>query len=200
MKIGEAVRNAECLIQWLDERIHDVETPGSTRARLAAGCLDVALEHQKAIVLLVAHKRYGSAFALARLIFEAFIRGVWLWRCASDVEIERFKKQGIDKTFGELIQEVEKLEGYEGGVLSDVKAKPWKMLNSFTHTGYDQVMRRNTETSIEPNYRDVEIVELLSFSNAVGIFVTMAIAYMANQEAFAVSVLEKAKELWDVSP
>lgn len=88
MKVTQLVQESEQLIQWLDKSINGLEIKSDTRTRLAAGCLDLALEHQKAIVLLTAHKLYGSAFSLARLIFEAYVRGVWLWRCASDSEVE----------------------------------------------------------------------------------------------------------------
>ena len=56
--------------------------------RLAEGCLDVALEHHRAIVLLISHALYGSAFALIRLLFEAYMmRGLWLHRCASEAAL-----------------------------------------------------------------------------------------------------------------
>lgn len=58
----------------------------------------MALEYQKAIVLLVANKLYGSALALARLIFEAYARGIWLQMYASETEIEKFKKDELKKS------------------------------------------------------------------------------------------------------
>jgi len=197
MDTTKTMHESESLIQWLDKTIDEPEIPSNEKARFAAGCLDVAREHNKAIVLLVAHNHYGSAFALARLIFEAYVRGVWLWRCASVTEIQRYKTGKLKKEFGELIQDVEKLDGFEECVLSDIKTRSWKMLNSFTHSGYDQVMRRNTDTTIEPNYKDSEILDLLNFTNVVGLLTGMAIAYMAERETLAVAILEKAKTFWN---
>ncbi|MFQ5799877.1 MAG: hypothetical protein ACE5H0_14460 [Bacteroidota bacterium] len=74
MILGSRIQQAEQLIQWLDRRIDGVEVKSVFRHRLAGGCLDVALEHHKAIVLLVAHSLYGSAFSLVRLMFEAYVR------------------------------------------------------------------------------------------------------------------------------
>ena len=80
MNIQEEINKSEELIQWLDRQIDGLDISSDERTRLAAGCLDMALEHQKAIVLLVAKSLCGSAFSIARLIFEAYVRGVWLHR------------------------------------------------------------------------------------------------------------------------
>jgi hypothetical protein len=98
MNIRNTIIQSEELIQWLDTQIDGLEIASEERIRLAAGCLDMALEHQKAIVLLVANKLYGSAFALARLIFEAYVRGIWLQMYASETEIEKFKKDELKKS------------------------------------------------------------------------------------------------------
>lgn len=200
MDVEQLIQDSEQLIQWLDKNIDGLEIKSNLRTRLSAGCLDVALEHQKAIVLLVAHKRYGSAFALARIIFEAYIRGVWLQWCATDSEVERFKSGKIDKEFGTLVQEIETLDGFNEGVLSDVKKKSWNALNSFTHSGYSQAIRRNTENTIEPNYDAEEQIELLNFANAIGLFTGMAIAFTSGRNDLANSMLEKAKLFWKIEP
>jgi hypothetical protein len=82
MNIQIIIQKSESLIQWTEKQIDGLEVSSDERIRLSAGCLDVALEHQKAIVLLVANKLYGTAFSLARLTFEAYVRGVWLQNCA----------------------------------------------------------------------------------------------------------------------
>jgi len=76
MSVENEIQKSEQLIQWLDQNIHGLEIKSDDRSRLAAGCLDIALEHQKSIVLLTEHRLYGSAATLVRLIFEAYVRGV----------------------------------------------------------------------------------------------------------------------------
>jgi hypothetical protein len=200
MNIAELVSESEALIQWLDQRIDGVEIKSEERLRLAAGCLDVALEHQKAIVLLVSRYLYGSAFSLVRLIFESYVRGVWLHSCASDSELARFKAGKLDKTFGTLIQELEQLDGFNVGVLSAAKNAWWNAMNSFTHSGYLQVVRRNTEITIQPNYTEGETLEALNFANAVGVLSAIAIALLAENTELASSLLEKAKALCQTEP
>lgn len=200
MTLASRIKNFEQLIQWLDSRIDGVEIKSVIRHRLAGGCLDVAREHQKAIVLLIAHRLYGSAFSLVRLIFEAYVRGVWLHQCASDVDLKRFETGALDRTFHSLIADIERLESFSAGVLSAVKKKSWSAMNSFTHTGFAQVVRRNKEGTIEPNYGEAELLQALDFANGIALMAAVEIAHLANDDALANELLEKAKEISKLSP
>ena len=194
MSLATTIAESEALIQWLDEAIDGTEVKSTIRVRIATGCLDISLEHQKAIVLLAARQLYGSAFALVRLIFEAYARGVWLHRCATDVEIERFKTGRLDRTFEALLQDVERIPGFEIGVLSTSKRKSWDAMNDFTHAGYVHVTRRNTDLSIEPNYAEDEIVEAIGFANAIALLASVEVALLAGDEKLAQSVLERSRD------
>jgi len=200
MNTQEIIDKSEALIQWLDKQIDGLEISSEERMRLSAGCLDMALEHQKAIVLLVANKLYGSAFSLARLIFEAYVRGVWLQMCASDTEIEKYKNDKLEKNFSTLIQDIENCDGFEEGILSAAKTANWISMNSFTHSGYLQAVRRNKEETIEPNYTDEEIIELLNIANALGMLSALQMALLADKKELANGMLEKAKIMFGNTP
>jgi hypothetical protein len=193
MSIQDKIIKAEALIQWIDQRIDGLEISSDERTRISAACLDMALEHQKAIVLLVANKLVGSAFSLVRLIFEAYIRGLWLSRCASGQEIEKYKKNKLEKTFATLIQEIEQIEGFHEGVLSKTKVASWNSMNSYTHSGYLQSVRRNKTDTIEPNYDTEEVIEVLGFANAIGMLSALQVALLAGNEKLAMELLEKSK-------
>lgn len=193
MKIENNIRKSEALIQWMDRKIDGLEISSEDRSRISASCFDVALEHQKAIVLLIANKLVGSAFSLARILFEAYIRGLWISRCANDKEIGDFKKNKLEKTFDTLIQEIEQEDGFKEGILSRAKAANWKAMNSYTHSGFFQSVRRNKEKTIEPNYDEDEILEILGFSDAIGMLTALQIALMAGNVALANDLLEKSK-------
>lgn len=193
-KVNELIQKSESLIRWVDERIDGLSIPSDDRHRLAGACFDIAHEHQKAIVLLVANRLYGSAFALVRLIFEAYIRGLWLLRCAILTELERFKLDTLNKEFGQLITEIENLDGYDVGILSRLKKASWGAMNSFTHSGFFQVVRRITEDSIESNYEEGEILDALNVANSFGLLSAIEMALMAKNEALANEILEKIKQ------
>lgn len=194
MRVETQIREAEELIQWLDSNIDGLDIPANDRMRLAAGCLDMALEHQKSIVLLTANSLFGSAAALVRLEFEAYVRGVWLLYCASDLEIEKFKKDKLDKNFGQLIEDIEKHGAFNVGTLSHVKNASWKAMNSFTHSGLYQIVRRSTANEIMPNYADAELIDALETANSFGILTAIAISDMARNETLAKKVFDRGKE------
>jgi hypothetical protein len=200
MRIHSLLKGSEDFIQYLDQCIYGIELNADDRSRLAVGCFEVALEHQKAIVLLVSQSFYGSAFALVRLIFEAHIRGPWLLHCASERDLWRFTKGKLDKSFDSLIKEIEKLERYNFGVLSRVKTKSWSAMNSYTHSGYLQVLRRNSAETIEPNYGEDEIVEVLNFANAVGLLSAVEITLLSGSAELANSIVDKVKTFSQTDP
>jgi len=191
----KSISNSEKLIQWADSKIDGLEVSSDDRPRIVASCLDIALEHQKAIILLIANKLYGSAFALIRLLFEAYVRGLWLNYCANDKEINKFKKGKMDKEFGKLIEDIEKIDGYNVGTLSSAKKAGWKVMNSFTHSGFNQIIRRNTKSTIEPNYEIEEIEEVINFTNAIGLLSCLEISFLAKKEKLSIEILEKIKEI-----
>jgi hypothetical protein len=65
-------------------------------------------------------------------------------------------------------------------------------MNSYTHSGYLQVVRRITANSIEPNYSEAEITEALNFANTVGLMSAIEVALLARRYEIANAFLEKA--------
>ncbi len=195
MTVVNRIKGSEQLIQWLDSKIDGIEIKSTLRHRLSGGCLDIALEHQKSIVLLINHQLSGSAFSLVRLIFEAYIRGVWLHQCASESDLKLFETDALDLKFHKLIEDIEKLDSFSSGILSATKKKSWSAMNSFTHSGFSQVVRRNKEGSIEPNYVEAELLEALDFANGIAVMAAVEIAHLATNDSLANALLEKAKEL-----
>ena len=67
----------------------ELTVPNDDRSRLSLGLLQLVQEHHASIVILIQHQQYGSAFALLRPLYEAYVRGVWLAQVASDREFSR---------------------------------------------------------------------------------------------------------------
>jgi len=182
MNIDKLIKRSEDIIQKIDATLHGAEISSDDRHRLAGACLDVAIEHQKAIVVLINRKFFGSAFALVRAQFETYIRGLWLERCATEKEVDAFKWDVIGKSFKAIIAEIENCEGYNEGVLSSVRTKSWDAMNSYTHGGYMQAVRRMSEDYMEPNYSADEIEEVLNFANSIGMLAALEIAIMTCKQ------------------
>jgi len=197
MEIAQLLSKSEELTDWMYVTLQNLEVKGDIRSRFAIACLDVALEHREAIVLLVSRQMYGAAFALVRSLFESYVRGVWLRRCAADADIEAFRKDKFDKKFSDLIQDIENLKdengGFESGILSRLKKQGWKAMNSYTHTGFRQIVRRMKHNSVELNYAPGEIIEALECTNALGLFCVLETAFLSTDTQLPIHVLEKMR-------
>ena len=198
--VYKRVAQSEDLINWLDRFIEGLSIPTNDRAIIVASCLDVALEHHKSIVLTTTASFHGSAFALIRIEFEAYIRGIWLSYCASDNEVERFKeKDRLDRTMDAMIADLERQEAFNVAVLSDIKHRSWKAMCSFTHTGRLQVVRRLTATEIAPNYPEEEIISALDVAGCAALWAALAILNVStgertDREELARQLLDRLKE------
>ncbi len=191
MTVADVLRESNELLAWLDRTLDGVALPETFRSRVVGGCLDLALDHHRAIVLTISGALYGSAFALVRVLFDTYMRGVWLRRCASEADLERYMADKFNKTMTRLIEELERLPGFECHQLSTVKTKAWKSMNSYTHSGALQIMRRSTTTTLEPNYATEEIQEVLKHVNTVGMMSAIEIAFLAENLELANMILGK---------
>ncbi|WP_376698905.1 DUF6988 family protein [Burkholderia cepacia] len=155
--------------------------PADERSQLAIGCLDVTLEHQAAIALLHSSELYGSMMALLRVLSESLVRGLWLHACATDVELTKFKRGRLEKSFGALIKEYEDTTETSEGVLSGFKLSAWAQMNDFTHTGLLQVSRRHKPGRVEGNYPDHDLRTALGVAGALGLVAAEQLIALAER-------------------
>lgn len=192
--MSDQLEQSEAIAAWIDARVDGLDIPNNVRVRLAAACLDMALEHHCAILLLTRQGRYGSAAALVRCAFEAYVRGVWLYYCATDAELDRLRHSDrIDKDFRTLIAELEQHEAFNVGVLSQVKDQSWRAMNSMTHGGMQQLSRRMTADEIRPSYTDAEADDAVSSATWMALLAAITVATIAGDENLARAVLDRAK-------
>jgi hypothetical protein len=188
------IQSAGEYVEWLRQQVDEKQVPATTRVRAAGACLALAQEHHHSIVFLVEHKLYGSAFALVRLAFEAYVRGEWLALCATDASVQSFLTGQEPPKMDSLLAELERTPAFSESVLSTVKAKSWRAMCDYTHTGGRHAQRWNTADAIEACYEDVEICEVLSFAEAIGSLSVIGLATLADDSELALRVLEKVKQ------
>ena len=170
--LNRKIESHKALINLIDEVIGEPEVSRTSRITQSLALLQLAMEHQKAIVMLVSSRLNGSASALMRPCTEAFVRGVWLFDGTTDQTDQAVEKfcagQDVPK-FGVLVQELEKIEIFSEKILSRSIQKNWKLLNGLTHGGVEQTSRRLTGHSIEPNFTDDELIQILGYSMFIGL-------------------------------
>jgi hypothetical protein len=194
MTINSAYADLVAVILWIDERSKEVDIEGQPRFQIAAACFDAVLEHQAAIAVLVEQKLYGSAHAMLRVIAEAYIRGQWIARCATEPELERFQKDELKKTLRTIVREIETALGQSTGPLSTMVNNHWEALCSFAHTGFRQVTRRYSGALLSPSYSDADVIRALNFAGAVGLLAAIELAKLSKKETLAKAILQRAKE------
>lgn len=196
MEPSDLSQKAKAMSRWLIEQVCNLNFKADLRVRCSLGSLDTALEHQRAMVLLASCEMHGSCFALLRLLLEAYVRGVWLNRCATENELKEIESGQEFKKIGLLIQDIEKVEGFDAGVLSKLKELSWKAMNDYTHTGIKQIARRNSEYFIGSNYSNDEIIEILRSSSALAWMSAIEICVAVNDVDIATRILQKPVDQW----
>lgn len=170
------------LLLWIDKKLPGINLKGDHRDRIPAQLFDLALEHARGILRLIAVGSYASAFALVRCEFECFVRGAWLHHRATDAEIEGFvEKDEIKPKMWELIEALEQAPPFEDKLLSIVKEKAWQPMNGYTHGGIHQVSRRLQGDFIEPFFEDAALLEAIQFAGTMALIAFGEIAAMAGR-------------------
>lgn len=172
----------------IDDAIHGARITTDNRSMIAGGCFDVVLEHQKSITMLAGARFLGSAFALIRSLYESYIRGLWIRYAATDNEITNFLEDKINTSIGDMIARIEKVPGFDVGVLSAIKSTSFSSMCSYTHCGWRQIGRRFNNEYIEPNYLSGEVEEVLSFSNTMALLAAHEVSKMTNNRDLVIKV------------
>lgn len=196
MNLAEAIKKSGTWINLCNELVGDLELKADKRNRVVAALLHLSLEHHGSIQRLVCHHQNGSAFALLRPQFEAYIRALWLMKCASDQQLEEFLEDKEPPGVNRLIREIEDQPGYEEKVLSGLKDRIWRSLCGFTHGGYVQASWRMTEEEIVSDFSEEHLVGLLITSCALSLQAYITLAKLVGSPQMADRVAETHQEIF----
>lgn len=196
MPLDTALAQSE---QWMTEGVSltdGITFETTNRLRVAVALLHLSLEHQTGIYSLVNLGIIGSAFALFRPQFEAYVRGVWYHRCATDADISSFIDGEQPPKINVLIEEIEKLEASDEKLLSATKSQIWLNLNDFTHGGTTQVKARCTVDEITQNYKEEHIANLLTASASLSLVAGVALAIAVDSDVLALQLHSTFKRVY----
>lgn len=164
--------------------------------KAAATLFSVALDHAQGIKFCLSNSAYPSAFSLLRVLFETYIRGMWLEKCADDKQLDEYinkdklvTKKNKPLKFGDMVLEVEKEHQMEA-YFSEIKNHTWSGLNSLTHSGSIQLHSNFNGTSIKHCYDDEHINEAIEFSTMLA---CMSFAGLCDLATYTDGELESEK-------
>jgi hypothetical protein len=165
------------------------------RMKCALACHFIAIGHFGGIVTLFRAENPGAAYAVARACLESFTRGAWLFHCASEDDVERFiqEDRSAIPRMEVIIDALGEVPDFRGGVLKRVFEANWALLNSFTHTGFQQVIRHFRAGNLELNYDDDESQQILQMATAVAQLSFMQMALLGRRVDLAEQMLGRVQ-------
>ena len=173
------------LQKYLLEQIRESRYPPGRRVQVSLASFFIVHEHYRAIAVLLEKKLYASSFALARPLYEALVKGMWVNHCALDSQIEAFARGRELGSLNELTDELltSALPTVISTSIRNVKEKYWKVMSSFAHAGHAQVKRWVNSTGVKPTYEDAEIKELSNFTAFMAVAASLEIARLSGNES-----------------
>ncbi len=189
--------------EWIQKSrrlIHGVSFELTAKAKPSLTLLHLSLEHEDGMCCLAEKGLYGSALALFRPQFEAYVRGIWLYSCATEEQLLKFLKGDSAPTLHEAIEQVEKCEGQESGRLKAMKKVLGKDLNDYTHGGSFQVLARSAKDGIANNYDMPHMESVLVLSSTISFSTCLAIAKIVNEPELEKRLLALYQSMWVDAP
>jgi hypothetical protein len=159
--------------------------PDDARSVWIEGSVAQTLEHHDAISLLVRRQLTGSAFALVRPLVETVVRALWIYKVASDEQVEqaRHKDKGVFPSLRDMRQAVG--QAYAEDEFFQQFTAGWGAMCDYTHSGARQIARRFTGTDVKPDYREGAIAEAVHTTNFGVLFLARLFFEGMNQQAEA---------------
>ncbi|WP_247263443.1 MULTISPECIES: hypothetical protein [Pseudomonas] len=196
MDLQSAIEKSERWMVQSSSLVDGLEIDPSVRSRVAASLFHLCTEHHQAVHTLTNQELFGSAFALMRPQFEAYVRGVWYHRCALDSKLNSFIKGGEPPRISELLTDIGNLSDFDSQALLETKQAVWGVLNEFTHGGAVQVRARITSTEIVRNYKNEHIVCMLHWSSILSFMGYVGMAAIAENDVLANNLLDNLHTIY----
>lgn len=178
------------LSEWISEH-HPPKFTHEGCNMLAVAFCSIALDHREAILLLLKHGARTSAFALARSVYEAGVKGSWAQHCATEEDYSNAFSRGVLPKFETMVRSLGKVPG-TADVFRRSKDMAWEALSDYAHGGMKQVIRWIGAEGVAPQHSDNEVCELLALMNVYGLIACIGIVNVsgAQPDAHVAKALE----------
>jgi hypothetical protein len=196
--LKEAVQRSHAWMVASADLVDGVVFNTTLRARVAVALHHLCIEHHQGGHVLVEGDVRGSAFALYRPQFEAYVRALWYFDCASDVQLQKFVHGGEPPKINELANDLEKSIGQPGEIVRHVKDQAWRSMCAFTHGGAVQVKARALKDEIRQSFTDEHTSWLLDTMSMLAHLGALGIAKVADDGELAQRLDARHREIYAV--
>lgn len=169
-----------------------------TRSFVVTAYTHLTFEHHAAILSLFRRGCFGSANALFRPCIEAAARGMWLAKCASDLQITKFAngERFEFPPFPDLVRAIDVQVNRQvnaKGLFAMFGGKDmWRVINDFCHGGNIQVARRMNAGQFQPSYPEPELRSFLILATSAVLLSTHTVFESATENQASRMVRLKA--------
>jgi len=113
---------------------------------------------------------------------------------ASSADLYHAGKDKLTRDLGRMISDLEQPGRLDVGLLSKVRTA-FGRLNSYTHTGFQQIGARLTADGIGYDYDESEVLDALRWAEVLSIMALVGFAELAKNELLARAALERARAI-----
>ncbi len=164
----------------------------------------LALEHWKAVRVLLRCGLLPSAIVVHRSQFEALVRSIWLAHAATDNDVSKLgaslsleSEQAAKNMYqiAEMMKDLEKKapkQAYDA--LTRFKDNSWKALNSYAHAGIHPIRRHHEGYPLKLMH------DMLRNSNGLGVMSCMHSVVLSGRQPLQRKVLELAMKYSECMP
>lgn len=196
-RLIEAIDKSKRWMFKYSSLIDGLDFSTTNRSRVVISLHHLCIEHHTGIHTLVDNGVAGSAFALLRPQFEAYLRGVWYYLCAGDRQVEKFLGGENPPRVSSLILDLDKKAVFDEGLLNRLRKEIWGNLNDFTHGGLIQVKARNIEGEISQNYKPNHIIGLITSSATLALLAGVGISAVTDRDSLAIDLHRAFKVIYE---
>jgi hypothetical protein len=179
------------LADWIVSRFDGLGITGDGRSELAATCYYVVWQHQAAVPRLYRDGLIAPATALLRCAWDAYIRGMWLERVATEDALNAFKAGGSPPSQKNLMQALEIADVLPPGILLSFHQTHYSELCDLTHTGIVQVSQQLRGDEICAQQEPEQLKSILAFVDSIALSAFAQAALIADDQALAREALNR---------
>ena len=94
-----------------------------------------------------------------------------------------------------LLKALEGTPEFSNGELTAIKVGSWNAMCDYTHTGGLQVQRWNNDDAVEPSYTLDEVMDVLQFTELLGMMSVVSFAGLIDDVVLANDALTRLKAM-----
>ena len=189
----DELQTSRKFMDLIDSALDGLNLGQDLNAKVSGALLHLSLEHYGGVVHLISSKLYASGSALLRAQYEALVRGLFYYHCASEEELERYLDGGEPPKIKSMISRIQETPGFQSGSLGNVHARIWGAMNEFTHGGSIQVYRRFTGHELISNFSPEQIAEFLKSARVMALLASSHVAAVSGALEISGRLLDEYK-------